>query len=205
MWNQINIDLISSVFQGLAAMISIFAIVPSIFLFFRNQRIQLENQREQLELARDANHRYAIERYRDFLNVCLQYPEISLESGAPKTDLDEKTHMRRDIAFDILTSTFERAYIIYIAQVDHSDQRQKTGWEDYISEYCNRPDYLEWVRRVLFNNDTNMYFKEGQSQYDTGFEKYLFGLLRQNLTELDTQGVLDRFSPTKSLTCSGII
>lgn len=185
-----TIEEFSNLAQGIAAVLAVFAIVPSVVIFFLNQR-------EQLRMARDSNHRYAIERYRDFLDVCLTYPELSLESGNPRADVDAMTRARRDIAFDILTSTFERAYMTYEVGQEKAAKEQWKGWRAYILFYCERPDYLEWIRRYIFENNEDKFFKSDQTQYDSRFEAFLFALMKPFFNELEMNGTLQSFAPRK--------
>ncbi|BCX46233.1 conserved hypothetical protein [Haloferula helveola] len=191
-----DISEFSELMQGLAALASIVAIIPSVIIFLRRQKEQLENQREQLQLARITNHRYVIERYREFLRICLQYPEISLETGEPKACLDSQARMRRDIAFDILTSIFESAFLTYVIDNSRSDAGQWEGWDRYIEDYCRRPDYVEWVRRYLFQDRRENFFAPGGTQYDPRFEERLYERLRPHLLRMQENGTLEEFART---------
>lgn len=166
-----NADLI----QALAALVSIVALLPSAIIFFINQRDQIIERKEAKYLELDSQ-------YRDFLLVSMQHPELNLDLGCgPRPDraLTAADRRRRDIAFDIVTSLFERAFILY-HQAGHSFRAEQwAGWKTYITYYCARRDYLDWWTRVCGDGDWEASISPGASQYDRRFEEFLFDCLRK--------------------------
>jgi len=73
---------------------------------------------------------------------------------------------RQLIAFTILISIFERAYLMYCGHSDAIRARQWTGWEQYISAYCKRPNFKEaWERSgVTFDSEFEREMKTRLSQ-----------------------------------------
>jgi hypothetical protein len=179
--------------QGLVALTSVILLVPSAILF-------IVNQEAQRHLAREENHKYLIEQYRNFLQLCLSYAKLSLEGGVPRMDVSEEERLQRDILFDILTSIFERAFLTYRDSWRSHRKRQWKGWDDYIGLYAARPDYLEWWRRSVFKDNAARYFVLGASQYDERFERFMFDKIRPVFTQFESDGTLDRFAPSKELT-----
>lgn len=165
---------------GVAALVSIFAILPAALLFIINQLYQNSQLREE-------KHRHVIERYQAFLEMCLAHPELRLEYGdsVPNNKLSEKQLYQRDVLFDLLTSIFERAYLTYARRISSNRRAQWGGWDDYIEIYLDRPDYREWWLRVMFEGDPAFLEQDEESalaintsQYDVRFERYMFGKLR---------------------------
>ena len=179
--------------QGLAALTSVILLVPSAVLFIINQEAQRH-------LAREDNHKYLIEQYRNFLQLCLSYAKLALEGGTPRADVSEEERLQRDILIDILTSIFERAFLTYSDLWRSHRKRQWKGWDGYIGLYAARPDYLEWWRRSIFKDNPARTFVPGASQYDERFERYMFEKIRPAFTELESDGMLNRFAPANEVT-----
>lgn len=83
------------------------------------------------------------EKYLEYLSVCYNSPELDIFDVAdsrpsPASELDKKREL---IAFTILFSTFERAFLMYHEQSDEIRQRQWTGWFEYIQQYCRRENF----------------------------------------------------------------
>ncbi len=176
----------SEALQALAAVTSIIVLIPSAIIFILNQQAQRA-------LAREENHKYIIEQYRNFLQLCLPFSNLSLESGTPRSDLSRDEHLQRDILFDILTSIFERAFITYSDSRRSDRKLQWQGWDNYIGQYANRPDYLEWWRRHMFHDRPAGFFQPGMSQYDQRFESYMFEKLRNPFMAFERDGTLEKF------------
>jgi hypothetical protein len=113
------VDSNANALQGLAALVSIILLVPSAIVFILNQ----EAQRRALKEER---HRYILDRYRSFLELCAMYPKLSLEGAPPKRSLSEEDHLQRDVLFDILTSIMEQAFITY-SDPQRSQERAVEG------------------------------------------------------------------------------
>jgi hypothetical protein len=166
--------------QSSAALVSIFAIIPSAILFIINQW----HQNGQL---RSEKHRYITERYHMFLDRCLENSDLRLQDAQPipKHELNKEQIYRRDILFDLLTSIFELAYLTYAHRISSHRSRQWGGWEAYIIFYMELPDYREFWIRVLLDDDrsgidgrASLKTRASVTQYDLKFEKYMFGRLR---------------------------
>jgi hypothetical protein len=178
----------SAALQGLAALVSIVLLIPSAIVFVLNQEAQRHSLKEE-------RHRYILDRYRSFLELCALYPNLSLEGAPPRRSLSEGEHLQRDVLFDILTSIMEQAFITYSDARGSHKKEQWRGWENYIDLYFRRPDYLEWWRRIIFDGDPQGYFKPGKLQYDKRFEDYVFSKIRSNFEDLNAAGILDEFMP----------
>lgn len=167
--------------SGVAALLSIVAIIPAAILFIINQIYQNAQLREE-------KHRYVTEQYQMFLTLCLEYPEFRLEYGAsvPASELSDDQRYRRDALFDLLTSVFERAYLTYSRRISSHHRTQWDGWDDYVDLYVEREDYRDWWLRINFGGDPTFPGQSGRSlkgrtmsQYDVRFERYILKKLRR--------------------------
>ena len=61
---------------------------------------------------------------------------------------------RRMVLFEILVALFERAYIlVYEDDMDKDETRLWASWEDYMREWCRRPDFREALPALLRGED----------------------------------------------------
>jgi hypothetical protein len=83
------------------------------------------------------------EKYLEFQRLCFENPSLDIfdvrdrEPRVPSED-ERKQEL---IAFTMLFSVFERAYLMYHDQPDGIRQRQWSGWHEYIREYCGRANF----------------------------------------------------------------
>lgn len=159
----------------LSQVVTLIAVVPSAIWFLVNQEGQRRHRKR-------LNHRLAIQRYNDFLKLCLNYPRLSLYPGAPrdKRELSAEELIQRDTLLEMLTSLFEFAYTTYRSSRNAYKAEQWGGWDAFISEYCARSDYQEWFERVVFGSDSGKYFGAKLTQYDSRFETYIYRRLKQH-------------------------
>ena len=105
-----------------------------------------------------------------FLRVCLERPyldvfDIADDAPALLTPEQKKEEL---IAFTILFSVFERAYLTYCRHPQSSQSRQSQwpGWEAFIRTYARRSNFRE------------AFLKSGNT-FDERFEKYMNSLLAE--------------------------
>ena len=83
------------------------------------------------------------EKYLEFQKVCLEHPDLDVfdvQDQRP-ADLSETQQKQELIAFIMLFSIFERAYLMYSDQSTTIKERQWSGWHEYIGEYCRRSNF----------------------------------------------------------------
>lgn len=116
----------------------------SVFLF--EQRKERENEEEEV-------YQLLSDNYQDFLKVALENPDLRLFSEEP-TDLNEEQRERQVIIFAMLTSLFERAYLLLFEEsMSPKQARRWNSWEDYIQEWCNKPNFLASLPKLLRGED----------------------------------------------------
>lgn len=85
------------------------------------------------------------EKYIEFQKICFDHPALNIfdiSDRAPK-ELSEEEKKQELIAFTVLFSIFERAFLMYHDQDSDIKARQWTGWNDYILSYCSRKNFRD--------------------------------------------------------------
>ena len=108
------------------------------------------------------------EKYIEFQRLCLEHSNLDIfdipDAGAmSKKDIDKKQEL---IAFTMLFSIFERAYLMYYEQDNDLKARQWTGWHEYIIDYCKRENF-----RVAW--------EISGKTFDTQYQSFMQNLLDQ--------------------------
>jgi hypothetical protein len=136
--------------------------VPTgIFQYVRAKRREREDRERQVFDAISAS-------YIEFQHLCLERPHLDVfdipdERPAPLTPLQEKEEL---IAFGVLFSIFERAYLYYADHPTPITSGQWREWDTHIRGYFRRANF----RRA---------WRQGQSSYDPRFVAYMEGIERQ--------------------------
>ena len=126
--------------------VTIFALPLAIWIFIYEQRKERRNEDEELhqELADD---------YVEFLKLVLDNADLQLLSGRAEK-LNDEQRERQLAIFGILISLFERAHImVYEESMDKQTRRLWQSWEDYMREWCRRPDFRATLPALLEGED----------------------------------------------------
>lgn len=102
------------------------------------------------------------EKYMDFEKFCFAHPELDIFDvpDSVATSLTAFQKKQELIAFTMLFSIFERAYLMYSDQSTEIKRRQWTGWDEYIEDFWARENFRDaW--------------KISGTTFDTNFEKYM--------------------------------
>ena len=117
----------------------------AVFLF--EQRKERENEDEEV-------YQLLSDNYQDFLKVALDNPDLRLFSAGSETALNAEQKERQLIIFNMLLSLFERAYLLlYEEDMAPKQARRWNSWEDYILEWCRRPDFRDSLPALLHGED----------------------------------------------------
>lgn len=103
------------------------------------------------------------EKYIDFQRLCFDHPELDIFDipDSNPNSLNQQQHKQQLIAFTMLFSIFERAFLMYHDQSTDIKARQWVGWEVYIKGYCKRTNFKKaW--------------EVSGATFDTDFEQYMF-------------------------------
>lgn len=144
----------------LSYVVTVIGLPLAIFVFLFEQRKERENEEEEV-------YQLLSDNYQDFLKVALENPDLRLFSQE-SVELNDEQRERQWIIFAMLTSLFERAYLLlYDEQMSEKQARRWNSWEDYILEWCNKPNFLAGLPTLLRGEDP-------------GFVRYVDQLLNLN-------------------------
>ncbi|MDP1933070.1 MAG: hypothetical protein Q8L60_16580 [Gammaproteobacteria bacterium] len=130
----------------LSYVVTVIGLPLAIIVFLFEQHKERENEEE-------AVYQLLSDNYQDFLKVALENPDLRLFS-VETTNLTEEQRERQLIIFAMLTSLFERAYLLL-----HEDDmapkqvRRWNSWEDYMLEWCQNPNFRDALPKLLRGED----------------------------------------------------
>jgi hypothetical protein len=132
--------------EVLSFIVTVFAMPMAILIFVFEQRKERENEDEEVyELLSD--------NYQDFLKTALENPDLRLFSEAA-IDLNAEQKERQFIIFSMLISLFERAFLLlHDEKMTPKQARRWNSWDDYIGEWCRRPDFRAILPKLLHGED----------------------------------------------------
>ncbi|MDR2874654.1 MAG: hypothetical protein LBV44_01810 [Methylobacillus sp.] len=135
------------IWELLSYIVTVIGLPLAIAVFLYQQRKERENEEEEV-------YQLLSDNYQDFLKVALENPDLRLFSSTETTTLDADQKERQLIIFAMLTSLFERAYLL-LFEDDMADKqaRRWNSWEDYILEWCHRPAFRANLPRLLNGED----------------------------------------------------
>jgi hypothetical protein len=128
--------------------VTVIALPLAVYTFWREQRKERENEEEETyQLLSDA--------YTEFLKLVLENPDLQLRSRrAAGAQLSDEQQERRQVVFEMLVSLFERAYLLaYDDPMTEKQQRRWNSWDDYMREWCRRPDFCTMLPQLLQGED----------------------------------------------------
>ena len=131
----------------LSYVVTVFGLPLAIATFIWEQRKERENEEEEVyQMLSDA--------YTDFLKLVIDNPDLKLRSQCQIDGLNEEQQERIYVLYEILISLFERAYLLaYDADMKGKQLRRWRSWEDYMREWCERPDFRNLLPRLLHGED----------------------------------------------------
>jgi hypothetical protein len=103
------------------------------------------------------------EKYLEFQRLCLEHPQLDvfdIPDRVPSA-LNEEERKLELVAFTLLFSIFERAYLMYYDQSNKIKKRQWSGWDEYIESYCRRDNFRNaWrISGNTFDSEYQAYMK----------------------------------------------
>jgi hypothetical protein len=93
--------------------------------------------------------------YTSFLKLVLDNSDLQLlRKNASLEQISEEQMERKLALFGILVSIFERAYIlVFEERMNKQTRRLWSSWEDYMREWCRRPDFRQALPELLEGED----------------------------------------------------
>jgi hypothetical protein len=137
------------IWELLSYVVTVIGLPAAIYTFWQEQRKERENEDEETyQLLSDA--------YTDFLKLVMENPDLQLRSSRAAPQLTDEQRERRQVVFEILVSLFERAYLLaYDDEMTEKQRRRWHSWDDYMREWCRRPDFLAMLPQLLEGEDAD--------------------------------------------------
>jgi hypothetical protein len=134
--------------EALSYLVTVIGLPLGIYVYLRDQQKERKNEEEQVYVRLS-------DQYAAFLQLVLGNADLQLTTrhalASPATPEQQE---RRMVLFEILVSLFERAYIlVYEDDMDKDEARLWASWEDYMREWCRRPDFREALPTLLRGED----------------------------------------------------
>ena len=131
----------------LSYIVTVIGLPFAIAVYILDQRRERENEDEEV-------YQLLSDNYQEFLKVALANPDLRLFSAHYTADLTREQRERKLIVFDMLVSLFERAYLLlYDEPMTAKQTRRWRSWEDYMREWCARPDFRNALPQLLRGED----------------------------------------------------
>lgn len=135
------------VWELLSYVVTVIGFPMAILVFLYEHRKDQENEEEEV-------YQMLSDNYQDFLKVALDNPDLGLFSVGVIEELNEEQQERQFIIFTMLTSLFERAYLVlYEEKMSPKQARRWNSWEDYIVEWCRKPHFRSSLPKLLMGED----------------------------------------------------
>lgn len=131
----------------LSYFVTVVGLPLAIFTYWQQQRKERENEEEE-------TYQLLSVAYADFLKLVLENPDLQLRSRRAAPSLTDEQQERRQVVFEMLVSLFERAYLLAFDDVMTEKQRRRWhSWDDYMREWCRRPDFCAMLPQLLEGED----------------------------------------------------
>jgi hypothetical protein len=132
----------------LSYVVTVFGLPFAIAIFIWEQRRDRAQEEEEI-------YQRLSDEYTNFMQLVLQNADLRLlqRRGTP-SDLTPEQDERRFALFNILVALFERAYLL-VHEDDMAPQQQRLwqSWEDYMREWCGRPEFRAELPELLRGED----------------------------------------------------
>jgi hypothetical protein len=127
--------------------VTVIGLPLAIGVFLFEQRKERENEEEEV-------YQLLSDNYQDFLKVALANPDLKLFSVDASFSPNDEQEERQLIIFAMLMSLFERAYLLlYEDAMSPKQARRWNSWEDYIVEWCRKPQFRSRLPELLHGED----------------------------------------------------
>ena len=137
------------VWELLSYVVTVIGLPLAIYTFWREQKKERENEDEEAYDALSGA-------YTDFLKLVMANPDLQLRSRTAAPILTDEQAERRQVVFEMLVSLFERAYLLaYDDEMTEKQRRRWHSWDDYMREWCRRPDFRAMLPTLLEGEDSD--------------------------------------------------
>lgn len=157
----IDLGRVNSVFELISYLVVVLGVPTGLYQYVMAKRREREDRELRIFDAVNAS-------YLEFQRLCLEFPHLDVfdipdDAPAALTPLQVKEEL---VAFSVLFSIFERAYLLYADHPTRITEGQWQGWHAHICGYFRRANF----RRA---------WSLGASSYDPRFNAYMLKVERQ--------------------------
>ena len=131
----------------LSYVVTVVGLPLAIVTYWQQQRKERENEDEEI-------YQLLSVAYEDFLKLVMSNPDLQLRSRRAAPKLTDEQQERRQVVFEMLVSLFERAYLLaFDDEMTEKQRRRWHSWDDYMREWCRRPDFCLMLPQLLEGED----------------------------------------------------
>jgi hypothetical protein len=135
------------IWELLSYVVTVVGLPLAIYTFWKEQRKERENEDEE-------TYQLLSVAYADFLTLVMENPDLQLRSRRAAPSLTDEQQERRQVVFEMLVSLFERAYLLaFDDEMTEKQKRRWHSWDDYMREWCRRPDFRDMLPQLLEGED----------------------------------------------------
>lgn len=133
--------------EMLSYVVTVIGLPAAIAVFIYEQRKEREN-------GEDEVYQLLSDNYQEFLKIALANPDLHLFSQGKYAEPTQEQQERMVIIFEMLISLFERAYLLlYEEHMTEMQGRRWSSWDDYMRDWCRRPDFRAALPGLLRGED----------------------------------------------------
>ena len=112
--------------------------------------VYVADRRKAREVEEEEVNELLAAAYTDFLKLVIDNPDLKLRSPDSTRGLNPEQQDRMRAMFEILTSLFERAFLLtYEENLTGKKLRRWLSWEDFMREWVRRDDFRESLPAML--------------------------------------------------------
>jgi hypothetical protein len=132
----------------LSYVVTVIGLPFAIAVFLWEQRRERQQEDEEI-------YQRLSDEYTNFMKLVLENADLRLlRREGPDIQLSLEQKERRFAIFNVLVALFERAYLLVHEEgMDQQTRRMWQSWEDYMREWCRRPDFREALEELLGGED----------------------------------------------------
>jgi hypothetical protein len=137
----------------------------------------LRKQRQRYNLDKSRIYTEVNDKYLDFLAIAVHHPRLGLTEHSSEefnANLDQNEKVQRSILYDMLTSIFERTYLLYI-QNEGKDSKEWRTWDLWLDRYIQKKSYVDYLHAYSLNGCFDLDFEAYLSEKIRQFEKRSVG------------------------------
>ena len=141
----------------LSYIVTVIGLPMAILVFIYEQRRERQNEEEEI-------YQRLSDEYTKFMRLLMENSDLRLfargEAAEHPVALTAEQQERKWALFNILVALFERAYIlVYEERMSPQTRRLWQSWEDYMTEWCRRPDFRAMLPELLLGEDSEFVAK----------------------------------------------